>query len=173
MSKCAVNCSCGRHTISDYRLQILRANGFLPKGSSAGHPCKPECECKRHDFDELHRQRIGQSKLGVARPDVTERNLRRVTARELPYKDTKPELEMAKRFTAANIVFEMQKWIGRMVVDFYLPVMNLVVEVDGCWWHGCREHCPTSHKVDNFEDRKQSLNSLGYGAIRIWEHELV
>lgn len=68
--------------------------------------------------------------------------------------------------------------------DFVFPAKRLAVFIDGCFWHGCPKHAtqPTSNKVfwqlklssnkerDRFVTRR--LKKLGWGVLRIWEHEL-
>ncbi len=90
-----------------------------------------------------------------------------------PYRDTKPERVFEDQLQAAGLCYEKQVRIGTMLVDFYLPQYNLVIEIDGCWWHGCSDcHPDGGAKLDQFKERKSSLEVLGYDAIRIWEHEL-
>lgn len=42
---------------------------------------------------------------------------------------------MAELLDTAGISYEWQHRIGRYVVDFYLPDVNAVIEVDGVYWH--------------------------------------
>lgn len=67
--------------------------------------------------------------------------------------------------------------------DFVFPKERLAVFVDGCFWHGCEEHCrlPLTNqdywkdKINkNIErDKKvtQVLKKKNWKIIRIWEHE--
>ncbi|MFC1601777.1 very short patch repair endonuclease [Candidatus Sumerlaeota bacterium] len=68
--------------------------------------------------------------------------------------------------------------------DFVFPKSRLAVFVDGCFWHGCPNHCriPTSNKDywvakitgNKKRDRKvsKSLRAAGWTVVRLWEHEL-
>jgi G:T-mismatch repair DNA endonuclease (very short patch repair protein) len=91
-----------------------------------------------------------------------------------PFKDTKPELEMKRRLAEFNITYEHQKYVkGVGCVDFYLPGRNQIIEVDGCWYHGCLDCHPNGGlKPDGWLARQKRLVELGYDAVRIWEHEL-
>ena len=68
--------------------------------------------------------------------------------------------------------------------DFLFAGSNLVVFVDGCFWHGCPKcgHVPKT-RADfwrtKFEQRRKKdravtrrLRNSGYTVLRFWEHEL-
>ncbi len=50
--------------------------------------------------------------------------------------------------------------------DFVIPKARLAIFVDGCYWHGCREHCrlPESNrdywvaKIDRNMQRDKQIN---------------
>ena len=118
-----------------------------------------------------------KGKIGVYSKDslnkMSEAQARCLANRTGPYRDTLPEKSLERLLQDSGLCFEKQKWIKRMCVDFYLPQQNLVIEVDGCYIHSCPEHfLNRGRHPDGFEKRQQILNELGYGAIRIWEHEL-
>jgi len=69
--------------------------------------------------------------------------------------------------------------------DFVFPSVNLLVFVDGCFWHGCprcnrrlprnrgefwRTKLDENRRRDNRQRRK--LRDQGYHVMRIWEHEV-
>ena len=68
--------------------------------------------------------------------------------------------------------------------DFVILKSRLVIFVDGCFWHGCNEHCrmPKSNreywisKIDKNIKRDKLINQIlkerKWVVIRIWEHEL-
>ena len=68
--------------------------------------------------------------------------------------------------------------------DFVFPKLRLAVFVDGCFWHGCFQHCrmPSTKKRywfakinANRERHKtvsQALKKLGWSTLRIWEHDI-
>ncbi len=148
---------------------------------------------------EEHRRKIGESHLGKKhsfksrRPRTEEEKIRigsagkcvegcsckRHTNSGNPengsygiQRDTIPEQILEEQLKYQGLRYEKQRRIENMTVDFYLPQHNLVIEVNGCYWHGCLEHCPKSPYVDRFEERQQRLNDIGYDSIRIWEHDL-
>jgi len=68
--------------------------------------------------------------------------------------------------------------------DFVFPKYNLVVFVDGCFWHGCAKHSNMPVNNRAFWKKKLASNKArdlrvsrvlrrkGWHVIRIWEHEL-
>lgn len=55
----------------------------------------------------------------------------------LSYKGpTSIELEVKQWLINSKVEYIFQKTFGRFVVDFYLPDYNIIVEVDGEYWHG-------------------------------------
>jgi DNA mismatch endonuclease (patch repair protein) len=68
--------------------------------------------------------------------------------------------------------------------DFIFPKLKIALFIDGCFWHGCREHCrmPNSNQKywvnkinkNKLRDKqvKKELKGKGWMVIRIWEHEI-
>jgi DNA mismatch endonuclease (patch repair protein) len=68
--------------------------------------------------------------------------------------------------------------------DFIFPKHKLAIFVDGCFWHGCRQHLrmPQSNRAywkrkiaQNMKrDRKitRVLRKTSWQVVRIWEHSL-
>jgi len=90
-------------------------------------------------------------------------------------KDTIPELKVENLFKDMKIRFEKQKYIERKFYDFYLYDYNILIEVDGVYWH----HRDKNHKIgeykyriknDLFKDKLAKKN--GYRIVRIWEDEI-
>jgi len=90
--------------------------------------------------------------------------------------DTRIELFVVAFLSKASIEFEHPYQAGPFNVDFYIPAINTILEVNGCYWHGC-EQC-------GFNDEKARERRLGdkrrYGALakqgykirKVWEHEI-
>lgn len=94
------------------------------------------------------------------------------------FKDTKIELKIEQELKNRNISYEKQKPLCDIsVVDFYLPENNIVIQADGCYWHGCEEY---KHKINKkitknmIRDRYQNkvLISQGYRVYHFWEHDI-
>ena len=73
----------------------------------------------------------------------------------------------------------------RARADIVFPRRRLVVFVDGCFWHGCPEHCrvPTRNrtywqaKLERNMTRDArvgaALTAAGWRVLRVWEHEVL
>jgi very-short-patch-repair endonuclease len=57
-----------------------------------------------------------------------------------------------------NYRFLRQRPIGRYIVDFYCPSLNLAVEIDGAASHDC--------KIEKDKERQKELELLGIKFIR-------
>lgn len=68
--------------------------------------------------------------------------------------------------------------------DFVFPNRRIALFVDGCYWHGCLQHCrvPKGNRAywrakiagNRQRDRKvnRTLRAGGWRVVRIWEHAL-
>lgn len=98
-------------------------------------------------------------------------------------KDTKPELILRKALWANGLRYRLKnKLPGRP--DIFFPVKKIAIFVDGCFWHGCPDHCQIPKTNQTFWEGKLSKNKLrdkeisralengGWCVIRFWEHEV-
>lgn len=91
-------------------------------------------------------------------------------------KNTDIEAYVARQLDRNKVVYEQQKRIGRYLVDFLIPDQHHIVEVNGCWWHGC-EKCGYStpeHLKKREHDNKRIafLMERGYTVTILWQHDL-
>jgi DNA mismatch endonuclease (patch repair protein) len=86
------------------------------------------------------------------------------------------EKAIYKELNSLNIYFISHYQIYVMWVDVYVPKYNLVIEVDGCYWHGCKkcgfddERAKEARKKDR--QRDYHLKNEGYKIVRIKEHDI-
>ncbi|MEU3190528.1 very short patch repair endonuclease [Streptomyces sp. NPDC006992] len=71
----------------------------------------------------------------------------------------------------------------RRTADIAFPGARVAVFVDGCFWHGCPEHCrwPATNKefwrkkIEGNQARDSTTNhaleEAGWVTVRVWEHE--
>ena len=94
------------------------------------------------------------------------------------------ELILVELFRAAGL----EGWRRHAAIlgrpDFVFTKERVAVFVDGCFWHGCAQHCrmPASNRkywVGKIErnmrrDRmtRKALRAEGWKVVRVWEHEL-
>jgi DNA mismatch endonuclease (patch repair protein) len=118
--------------------------------------------------------------------DVFSKSKRSEIMSKVSGKDTKPEVLVRKFLFSKG--FRYRKNVIELPgkPDIVLPKYKTIVFIHGCFWHG-HENCeaaklPTSNvdywtkKVSSNIERdcrnKQSLKSLGWNVIVIWECEL-
>lgn len=91
--------------------------------------------------------------------------------------NTKPELLVQKLLKKNNIEFITPFVLENKIFDLYIPKYNLIIEIDGCYWHS------KNIKVENMEKQQlrrwkndQFKNNLvkknDMKLIRIWEDEI-
>lgn len=91
--------------------------------------------------------------------------------------NTKPEQEIKKILVSNNIDFITPFPLKHKLFDLYLPKYNLIIEVDGCYWHSkgillenMNEQQLRRWKNDRYKDSLAIKN--GYKIMRIWEDEI-
>ena len=103
-------------------------------------------------------------------------------------RDTGPELVLRRGLRAAGergYRVQLRPIPGsRTSVDIAFTKAKVAVMVDGCFWHGCPEHCVESKtnvdywapKIKKNRERDlavdEMLSESGWTVVRIWEHEL-
>ena len=96
---------------------------------------------------------------------------------------TKPEIMLHNHLKGMKVKHKMHpKMFGNP--DAYLIDNNIIVFVDGCFWHGCPEHghMPSTDKkfwkakMDRNKERDventKKLKKMGYTVVRIWECQI-
>lgn len=90
---------------------------------------------------------------------------------------SKPEKELAEILEKQSIKYIQQYRIENRYYDFYLPDKNLLIEVDGIYWHarGLSHNEMTQRQRDHIA-RDKIKNVLAeknkYELLRIWEDEI-
>lgn len=85
---------------------------------------------------------------------------------------TSIEKKVYNELKSRHLLFETQSLInGKFLVDAYIPSLNLIIEADGCYWHGC-DKCGFPKKNNRDKAKNAYLLKLGYNLIRLPEHEI-
>lgn len=90
--------------------------------------------------------------------------------------DTKPEFTVKAKLDELVTFGVISGYVhpfnlnGKFFCDFYVPDTNTIIEVDGCYWHGCEERGHPGRKNDN--GRNAYIKACGYNFEIIKEHEL-
>ena len=91
---------------------------------------------------------------------------------------TWPELEFMKLLEELGILYELQKVVRLKIFDFYLPNYNMLVEVDGDYWHGN----PKKYKIFSDKQNKRKildkrhntyLKNNNWIVLRFWEDDII
>jgi DNA mismatch endonuclease (patch repair protein) len=94
----------------------------------------------------------------------------------LPSKDTKPELATQAWLEARSMSFEKHGYIEGLnhQWDILLRDRRILIEVDGCYWHGCEKcgHIGVNGKPDRDAELDVEASLRGWRVMRIWEHEI-
>ena len=97
-------------------------------------------------------------------------------------RDTKMELAVRPALEALGFAYHPKGIRGSP--DFARLDKRIAVFLDGCWWHGCPEHCRVPEANREFWAAKIARNrerdaevtarleAEGWLVIRIWEHDL-
>ena len=98
---------------------------------------------------------------------------------------TAPELALGLALHRAGYRYRLRGGSGLPgTPDIVLRRFRLAIFVDGCFWHGCRQHGTASKTNARFWNAKilrnrqrdlevdHALRSLGWKVLRVWEHEV-
>jgi len=90
------------------------------------------------------------------------------------FRDTSIELKVEAELKRRGINYQKQIPLCKIaIVDFYLPEYKIVIQCDGCYYHGCPMHNPTwikNKERDRNQDRVLTFN--GFNIYRFWGHEI-
>jgi len=93
-------------------------------------------------------------------------------------KDTKPELKMKNFLNSLNIPFEHQFCLEEYSFDFRIIDTNILIEVDGDYWHG---NPKKFQKLNNRQERNKQRDLIknkvaednGFILLRFWEDDIL
>lgn len=118
-----------------------------------------------------------------SRPEYRELARERRAKQIFPKKDSNPEIKIQKILKQLGIDFISHKYIAeiehRYRCDIFIPSMNLVIEVDGDYWHGninnpqykiLNKHQVEQKERDNM--RTNELQKKGFKVLRLWESDI-
>jgi len=94
------------------------------------------------------------------------------------------ELKLIKLFKENGLTGWKRNYPVKGKPDFVFLPQRVAIFVDGCFWHGCEDHCrvPSSNqeywlaKINRNQERDiattTAFKERNWSVIRIWEHEL-
>jgi DNA mismatch endonuclease (patch repair protein) len=90
-------------------------------------------------------------------------------------KNTSIEIKIENELIKRGINYQKQVPLCKIArVDFYLPEFRIVIQADGCYWHGCPVHCQNKGiKCKEKDDRQDGVLTFnGFNVYRFWEHDI-
>jgi very-short-patch-repair endonuclease len=94
-----------------------------------------------------------------------------------PLKKTEPEKKFEAWLQINNVDYKSPYPLKGKLYDFYIPSENMLVEIDGIYWHGrglVYEELNETQKLNRLNDNKKTCiaRENGYNLLRIWEDEI-
>lgn len=101
-------------------------------------------------------------------------------------RDTRPEAALRRELHRRGLRYRLQRQLlpgTRRTSDVVFPGPRVVVEVRGCFWHGCPDHgtVPKANRQwwsDKIQanrrrdaDTDARLREAGWIVVAVWEHE--
>ncbi len=135
-------------------------------------------------------ERVRKNSVGIKEAWNNNSNIREKMSRQMrerrktiiyPDKDTYIEVKIQKFLSLLHIEFYTHKYISEInhayQCDILIPSEKLIIETDGCYWHGCKI---CNKKLNNYQFkqiekdklRTKELQEKGYKVIRLWEHDI-
>lgn len=101
-------------------------------------------------------------------------------------RDTAPELALRSELHRRGLRFRVQRRVlpdVRRTADIVFGPARVIVEVRGCFWHGCPQHATSPKANEDWWRRKIEANQsrdadtdallreAGWEVLVVWEHE--
>jgi|ERR1035437_5454892 very-short-patch-repair endonuclease len=98
-------------------------------------------------------------------------------AKHMDKKPTAPERLFKSLLEELDMKFETQKIVDGKIFDFYIPEKNLIIEVDGNYFHAkdieIKDMSRMQRKSVNNDKKKDEIAvNNGYQIERVWESDL-
>lgn len=149
-----------------------RAGGLALKGRTGLLKRSPETKARMSEaakkrwasgaYTKVDFKEIGK-RTWATKPEESKR--RSIVGGRQGHKPTKIEVYVGLWLDDMGHEYEYQYPLGSWVVDFYIPDLNLVVEVDGAYWHSQPRTVARDRKLEAW------LREHGYNLRRVSEVE--
>lgn len=128
--------------------------------------------------------KINKGMLGKSVSEKTKEKIKEARSKQkVPFKDSSIEIKIQNFLKQLGIEFYTHQYIKsiehRYQCDILIPIMNMIIEVDGDYWHGnpqrySKEQLNQRQKKQREMDelRTEELLERGYKVIRLWEDEI-
>ena len=131
--------------------------------------------------DPVRRQKISKALTGKPKSEAHRKIMLETLARNrkeiLKGNPSKLEFTFADILTGLGIEFVHQYEVEGFNYDFYIPSKNILIEVDGDYWHA---HPDKFTELNNMQRKNKGLDKLktkhaadrNYQLLRFWEHDI-
>lgn len=128
-------------------------------------------------FSKETKEKMSKWQVGKVMPPSTRKKLREwnVEHPNMIFKDTSIERKIESILRKKKIAYKKQTPLCKIArVDFFLPDYKIVIQCDGCYWHGCPLCKPGKNEDRRLRGMEQDsvLESGGFKVYRFWEHEI-
>lgn len=101
-------------------------------------------------------------------------------------RNTEPEMLLRRALTARGLRYRLHRPLledRRRTTDIVFVGARVAVDVRGCFWHGCPDHCrrgsanadwweaKLATNIARDEDTERRLTEAGWLVLVVWEHE--
>lgn len=129
--------------------------------------CSMECYGRYRSYNHLEFSGYKKGHSWLPKESPKEIGIKGLIKQQNSKDPTSIEKIVYQKLKDLGIVYETQKLInGKFLVDAYLPDHNIVIEVDGSYWHSL-DRVVKKDKAEN-----AYLKKCGYRVIRISEEEI-
>ncbi len=140
----------------------------------------------KHPSEET-KSKMSERQLGKPKSESHKQKLREARAKQIfPVKDTSIEIKIQNFLKRLHIEFYTHYYVNQIKskyqCDILIPTQNriiqkIIIECDGCYWHGCpicdlKSHKNLKNQKERDKLRTKELQEKGFKVIRLWEHEI-
>ncbi|MCK4358474.1 MAG: DUF559 domain-containing protein [Candidatus Cloacimonetes bacterium] len=147
---------------------------------------------KGRKFSEEHKQKLSESHKNQKLSKETRRKISKNNKRAFlsksaliriqnnpgPFTNTKPELKMKEILNSLGIPFEHQFRLGNHLYDFHILNTNILIEVDGDYFHSNPEKFKRLNKMQLYQRQRDIRNKKlakenNFILLRFWQNDIL
>lgn len=136
---------------------------------------------KKNSYNNLVKKALKKAKIEASPEAYRQKKKKKLkaNAKKMSNKLTEPERIFKDMMVELGIKYTTQKVVGNKIFDFYIPSKNMLVEVDGDYFHanpliyeGKELNKMQIRNVKNDKYKDTLAKGNGYSLERVWEYDL-
>jgi len=168
----------GKKASEDTRKKMREHNARYWKGKKLSDETKDKLSISNKG---KHPSPNTEFKKGHINSEINLIKIREARAKQIfPVKDTSIEIKIQNFLKELNLFFLTHQYMEiehGYQCDILIPSMNLVIEVDGNYWHGNPKFFPNPNEwqikqIEKDKIRTQELIESGFKVLRFWECDI-